>query len=107
MNLLEQLTQAGALGAGAIVPRTVEWNGQSLKLFFRDLSGAEVQKLLAGDGNTDPRIVEAALCNEDGSPALTAEQVALLKLPLRALIAREAMDVFGFSMKARADAKKD
>lgn len=107
MSLLEQLQAAGAMGTGDVVPRTVSWNGHSFDFHFLDLPGGRVQQLLRKGDDSDPEIVAAALVEPDGKPALTLDQAKALKLGLRAVIVREAMDVFGFSKAAKDEAKKD
>lgn len=106
MNTLEQLTNSGAISTGAVVARSVEWNGNTFDFCFLDLPGGNVQDLLK-KADSDAEIVAAALCEPDGTPALTLEQAYGLKLGLRAQIVYAAMDVFGFSKEARASAKKD
>jgi hypothetical protein len=106
MKLLDQLTAAGGLGTNEVVARSVEWNGQTIPLHFRDLPGAAVVKLLKHE-DSDARIVLESVCEEDGTQALTLDQVHAMKIGLRSVIVREAMDVFGFSKNARAAEKKD
>lgn len=106
MDLLDQLKQAGAFGTGEPIPRTVEWEGNTYACHFIDLPGGRVQKLLQKD-DADPHIIAESLCDAEGKPVLTLAQAQDLKLTLRVALAREAMDVFGFSTKARDEAKKD
>lgn len=106
MKLIDQLYAAAGIGTNEVVARTIVWNGAEIPMFFRDLPGGEVQRLLKLP-ESDPEIVAAAVCEEDGTPAITLAQAHTLKLGLRAVIVREAMDVFGFTQKARDEAKKD
>jgi hypothetical protein len=106
MSLLDQLRTAGGVSAGDVVARQVEWNGHVFDFHFLDLPGGKVQKLLK-ENDVDPAIVAASLVEPDGKPALTMDQVLSLKLGLRAAIVRAAMDVWGFSPRAREEEKKD
>lgn len=101
------LEAIGGFGTGKVVPRTVEWDGKSLELHFIDLPGGKVQELLRKGIDADPELVAAALCDPDGSPAMDIDQANALKLPLRQAIVREAMYIFGFTPKAKIEAKKD
>lgn len=105
MKSLDQLTEAGGVSAGEIVAKEVEWNGNVFPFHFRDLPGGKVAKILEG-AEVDANLVAATLCEEDGSPAMTLEQALCLKLTLRRVIVAAAMDVVGFSAKARDAEKK-
>lgn len=106
-TLIDSIAAVGGFGTGQVLARDVTWDGVTFHFHFRDLPGGDVQALLKDHEKGDPGIIAAALCLEDGSPAMDLDQARALKLSLRKAIVDAALEVFGLGATAKAEAKKD
>lgn len=105
-SIVDAIAELGGFGTGQVIARDVTWGEKTFHFHFRDLPGGEVQALLKDHEKGDPGVIAAALCLEDGTPAMDLEQARALKLTLRKAIVDAALEVFGLSTTAKDEAKK-
>ena len=95
----------------SVIAKSVTFNGQEVPCFFRELSADQAEDLFGGI-DADPkknkglrnRVIASILCNQDGTPALTAAEAGTLKLDLANKIQQAALEVNGFGKSEEAEA---
>ncbi len=103
----------------SVIPKPIEFNGVTKTFYFRRISGLQadelLQSILTEDNKVDQvktvgsagREVAASICDEDGNPVASADEINALPGPLRAKLAAAVKEVNGLGEKKPSAAESD
>jgi hypothetical protein len=85
--------------------RTVEIGGEPHTFWFREITTAQARRFAQAERSDDPDmharavpiLLAAAMCNPDGSPAISEEDAARLKPAVAGALSAVAVDVAGLA----------
>lgn len=94
---LAKLREAGAFVPAGLVKRSIAWNGHTFDVYIKRLSFGVVEDALAASGpearGRSSSLIAAAVCHEDGTPAMTFDEAYQLRSSLARLLSDAIREV--------------